>query len=215
MLRSDIAIFGLPPVHNGKVGRPRKYGQQLTLRELAYERIGDYYQFSGNLMTRLFDMPVEIIVTVKDIDAFDSVRMFISTVPSHWDLQQLLDQQIQEKTGSNALILYEHRWDIEIIFYELKFFWSFGNYMIRTENSMQRYMNLVALAFTWVSILPFMVGSLKPLRFLSPQENKGRFAQLLTEELILHSFASWLENTKIYSIVKRAIAYFISKSHVA
>jgi len=167
---------------------------------------------------------VEIMVTVKDINEFKSPRMFINTNPKECNLEELSsqtkrkEQNSKEKKknfGTGSFKNYKVRWDIEVVFYELKTFWSFGNYMVRTEQGIETYINLLGLVYTFAKILPFWTEEFSELKSLSPQEIKSQLALYIREELILDSFVSKLESTKIYSVLKSSLSYFINKRNVA
>ena len=102
------------------------------------------------------------MVTVKDIDDFKSPRMFINTNPKECSLEELSkpkEETEKEKDNifaNSSFSDYGIRWDIEVIFYELKKFWSFGNYMIRTEKGIETYINLLGLAYTFAKTLPLL-----------------------------------------------------------
>jgi hypothetical protein len=220
-VRYDTAIFDLPPEPNGKRGRNPIYGEKLNIEDLEYEKKGDYYQATKLVKTRLFkDQTIEILVTVKDIDNFKSPRMFINTNPNQCNLKELSKSKRNTRKKdksftSGSFSDYEIRWNIEVIFYELKKFWSFGNYMIRTEKGIETYINLLGLVYTFTKILPFWAEEFSELRSLSPQEMKSQLALYIREELILDSFVSRLESTKIYSILKSSLSFFIDKRDVA
>lgn len=221
-VRYDTAIFDLPPEPNGKRGRNPIYGEKLNIKDLEYKKNGDYYQANKLVKTRLFkDQTIEIMVTVKDIDDFKSPRMFINTNPKECSLEELSKPKEETKKEKDNIFAnssfsdYGIRWDIEVIFYELKKFWSFGNYMIRTEKGIETYINLLGLAYTFAKILPFWAEEFSELRSLSPQEIKSQLALYIREELILDSFVTRLESTKIYSILKSSLSYFINKRNVA
>jgi len=220
-VRYDTAIFDLPPKPNGKRGRNPVYGKKLSIKDLKYKKNGEYYQATKLVKTRLFKgQTVEIMVTVKDIDDFKSPRMFINTNPNEYDLEKLSKPKRKTRKRDKSFTIgsfndYEIRWDIEIIFYELKKFWSFGNYMIRTEKGIETYINLLGLVYTFTKILPFWAEEFSELKSSSPQEIKSQLALYIREELILDSFVSRLESTKIYSILKSSLSYFIDKRNVA
>lgn len=222
-VRKDTAFFDLPPKHNGKRGRPRKYGDKLSLKDLEYEKIGKYYIASKVVKTRLFEKPVEIVVTLKELDGFKSPRVYINT-DINCNSESLKDYFLttiraennynQKKNDSRsevpALQKYGIRWDIEIIFYELKTFWSFGDYMVVTEKGIESYVNLLATAYTIVKCYPFMVKNNEEFLNLSPQQIKNVLSRYLREELILNSFVTGFENTKIYKNLKDCLHSFIS-----
>jgi len=80
-VRWDTALYDLPPASTGKRGRPRKYGDKIDIKALRYEKVGDYYVSTQQVLTNLFETQlVEVTVTVRDIETFDSIKVFISTV---------------------------------------------------------------------------------------------------------------------------------------
>jgi hypothetical protein len=221
-VRHDTAIYNLPPKPNGKRGRNPIYGKKLNIKELNYEKNGEYYQATKLVRTRLFKkQTIEIMVTVKDISEFKSPRMFINTNPNQSSLEELSKPKQETEKKKNNIFAnssfsdYTIRWDIEVIFYELKTFWSFGNYMVRTEKGIETYINLLGLVYTFTKILPFWAEEFSELKSSSTQEIKSQLALYIREELILDSFVSKLESTKIYSVLKNSLYYFIDKRNVA
>jgi hypothetical protein len=110
---------------------------------------------------------------------------------------------------------YSLRWNIEVIFYQHKFFWSFGNYMVRSKTAIERYINLIAISFTFVCVLPFITETFSKYKFESPQVIKRLVSERILKELIFDSFVSTLENSKIYSIVSKYVHHFIFEKDVA
>ncbi len=195
-VRKDTAFFDLPPEHNGKRGRPRKYGDKLSLKDLEYEKIGKYYVASKIVKTKLFEQPVEIFVTLKDLDEFKSPRVYINTdtdsesesLKKYFLSAVKTKNDFKQKKGSTmsevpVLKEYSLRWNIEVIFYELKTFWSFGNYMVVKEKGIEAYINLLATAYTIVKCYPFMAENSEEFIDLSPQQIKTTLSRYLREEL--------------------------------
>ena len=94
-------------------------------------------------------------MTVRNIEAFESVRVFISTVAAQ-NICIFKEHEVEgistepEKQKHLHYYVYGLRWNIEVLFYEHKFFWSFGNYMVRTQAAIERYANLIILTFAFV-----------------------------------------------------------------
>jgi SRSO17 transposase len=221
-VRYDTAIHDLPPEPNGKRGRDPIYGKKLNFKKLKYKKNGDYYQATKLVRTKLFkEKTVEIMFTVKDIDEFKNPRMFINTNPNECSLEELSNPKQKTKKDKNDIFAnssfgdYAIRWDIEVIFYELKTFWSFGNYMVRTEQGIETYINLLGLVYSFTKILPFWAEEFSELKSSSAQEIKSQLALYIREELILDSFVSKLESTKIYLVLKKSLYYFIDKRNAA
>ena len=87
--------------------------------------------------------------------------------------------------------------------------------MVRTEKGIETYINLLGLVYTFAKIMPFWAEEFSELKSSSAQEIKSLLALYIREELILDSFVSKLESTKIYSVLKNSLYYFIDKRNVA
>lgn len=219
-VRKDTAIFDLPPKHNGKRGRPRLRGNKLDIHTFSYEKVNEYFISTRKVMTRLFKVPVYITVTTKNVDNFSSTRLFICTIDPN-EINIFKDHDVEKTKYDNTdfkqipLCAYNIRWNIEVIFYQHKFFWSFGNYMVRNKKAIERYVNLLAISYTFVSVLPFIDQKFEQYKFESPQVVKRVVADKLTKELIFDSFVSSLESSKIYSKVQKAINSFLRDDKIA
>ncbi len=219
-IRCDTALFDLPPAPSGKRGRPKLKGERLDVKSFSYEKVGKYYMSTKKVMTRLFKTPVFITVTVKDIEQFSSVRLYISTINPE-DIKLFNNSKPVEtkydltKPQQQILSCYSIRWNIEVIFYQHKFFWSFGNYMVRNKEAIERYVNLLGIAYTFVMVLPFISKRYEKYQFESPQLIKRLVGEQLSKELIFDSFASTLESSKIYSPITEAINRFLDKQSAA
>ncbi|MFT9493717.1 IS701 family transposase [Anaerosolibacter sp.] len=219
-VRSDTALFDLPPAPTGKRGRPRVHGDKLDKTTFSFEKLGDYYVSKKQAMTRLFDQPVYVTVTTTNPEELTSVRVYISTLNPE-EVQLFKDHEQEESNssfkGSENLTLraYGIRWNIEVIFYQQKFFWGFSNYMVRNKLAIERYVNLLAIGFTLVSVLPFLDQRLKAWQFESPQIIKREIASQIHKELILSSFVSSLENSKIYSSIKESVRCYLEGRKIA
>lgn len=220
-VRWDTALYDLPPASTGKRGRPRKYGDPIDIKSLHYEKIGDYHVATKQVLTNLFEtQPVEVTITTTDTQTFDSIKVFISTVKGQ-DIKIFKEHQVEgipnepQATQYLPYFAYSLRWGIEVIFYEHKFFWSFGNYMVRNQRAIERYVNMLAITFSYVQILPFITPRFCKYQFQSPQTVKRAVADQLTQELIFDTFVKHLENNKIYCAVKKAIDDFLGLGHTA
>lgn len=220
-IRSDTVFYDLPPTPTGKRGRPRKHGDKIDIKSLHYEKLDDYYVATKHVLSRLFDtMPLDVTVTARNIETFDSVKVFISTIKAE-DIKVFKVHKVNDIVyePQNLCYLpyfaYSLRWDVEVIFYEHKFFWSFGNYMVRNKQAIERYVNLLATAFAFVQVLPFVAQKFSEYQFQSPQTIKRVVSDLLMKELIFDTFVKRLENSKIYLEIKNAVSDFLGVDHAA
>lgn len=79
----------------------------------------------------------------------------------------------------------------------------------------ERYVNLLAIAFAFVQVLPFIAPQFRNYQFQSSQIVKRAVAEQLTQELIFDTFVKRFENNKIYSTVKNAVDDFLGLDHTA
>ncbi|WP_242945097.1 hypothetical protein [Caminicella sporogenes] len=87
--------------------------------------------------------------------------------------------------------------------------------MVRSKIAIERYINLIAISFTFVCILPFTTETFANYKFKSPQVIKRLVSERILKELIFDSFVSIIENSKIYSIVSIYVYHFIFKKDIA
>ncbi|WP_242661369.1 IS701 family transposase [Alkaliphilus metalliredigens] len=228
-VRHDTAIYDLPPAPTGKRGRPRKRGRpkkrgrKLNTREFSYTKIGKYYVAEKKVMANLFEKPIYVTVTTTDIKPFSSIRVFISsinpdeikTINTALNTKGALNDQNEDECTSKTLTTYRMRWNIEVMFYQHKFFWSFGNYMVRNKAAIERYVNLLFVAYTFACLLPFMDKRYEKYQFKSPQLIKRTVGVQITKELIFDSFVLSFESAKIYSTIKESVQGFLNKDWVA
>lgn len=218
-VRCDTALYDLPPAPTGKRGRPRKKGSKLNIRDFSYTKIDEYYVAEKKAITNLFDKAIYVTVTTTDIETFASIRVYISSInPDEIDVlnnHEPSNTSCDDKPRSKTLLTYRVRWNIEVIFYQHKFFWSFGNYMVRNKDAIERYTNLLAISYTFVCLLPFWDQKYEKYQFASPQLIKRTVGEQISKDLLFASFVSSFESTKIYSTIKEAVYHFFDKDQVA
>ncbi|SHH30641.1 hypothetical protein SAMN02745944_04851, partial [Clostridium magnum DSM 2767] len=100
-------------------------------------------------------------------------------------------------------------------FYQHKFFWSFGNYMVRNKKAIENYTNLLAIAYSFVVILPFIHKSFSKYKFQSPQEIKNAISYQISKELILSTFVQKIQKSNINQEALEAINSLIYLDEVS
>ncbi|KZL92712.1 IS701 family transposase [Clostridium magnum] len=219
-VRSDTSMYDLCPEPTGKRGRPRKKGLKLNIRDFDYTKENDYYIATKKVLTNLFNEPVIATVTTTDVDKFSSVRVYICSIePS--DIQTFKNYTVDESEADKEkptlipFFTYKFRWNIEVFFYQHKFFWSFGNYMVRNKKAIENYTNLLAIAYSFVIVLPFIHKSFSKYKFQSPQEIKNAISYQISKELILSTFVQKLQKRKINEETLEAINSLIYLDEVS
>jgi hypothetical protein len=219
-VRSDTSMYDLCPEPTGKRGRPRKKGLKLNIRDFDYTKENDYYIATKKVLTNLFNEPVIVTVTTTDVDKFSSVRVYVCSIePS--DIQTFKNYTVDECEADKErptlipFFTYKFRWNIEVFFYQHKFFWSFGNYMVRNKRAIENYTNLLAIAYSFVVVLPFIHKSFSKYRFQSPQEIKNAISYQISKELILSTFVQKIQKGKINQEALEAINSLIYLEEVS
>ena len=209
-VRSDTALFDLPPKRTGKRGRPRKRGERLTLMDIPLKACGIDGYVAGRraVMTKLFgNRQVTAFVTCPA--GGGSRRLFLSTMTSH-DVRQLLDSRLPLLESENGeflpMLFYRNRWAIEVIFYELKTFWSLEDYMVRSGCAIDLLLNLIVIAYSLTKLLPHIDRDFTVWRDLSAQQTRLRIGRLVWLRIFLFHWARALQNDKNPSRLERALA---------
>lgn len=182
-VRKNTVLYGKVPPKTGKRGRPKTKGEELDYKKFEFHQDKDFYVTTVKCKTNLYKNDVFITITVKDIENFSSVRMYLSTI----DLEQIKskDDKTTQKQKLNLYDIYKMRWNIEVIFYQQKTFWSFGNYMVRSKVGIEKYINLIGVAYSATILIPFISENFIDFQFCSPQEIKYAFGEGIKDDLFL------------------------------
>jgi hypothetical protein len=202
-VRSDSALFDLPPPRTGKPGRPAERGKQLDIRtDFHFIRVGDYFMATKTVFTNLFGkLPIYLTVTTPDLINHKVYRVFICTVLPDRLMRQfngfekkLSDNITSKMLWTFPLFVYSFRWAVEVFFYEQKTFWSFGLYRVRSKAGIENFVNFSSLCYACMLMLPYMDNHYAALRSKSPQTCKNFFGESIRREMFLWRFISRSEN---------------------
>lgn len=216
-LRSDTAMFEVDfESHTGKKGRPRKKGNKINYRNLKYTKEGKFFIAHTKAKTNLTNKNVYITVTTTDIENFKSVRLYMSTIK----LKKIrsfdnVSSENKPELDKSIFNIYKIRWNIEVIFYQQKTFWSFSNYMVRSKYAIEKYVNLLGVAYSMCIILPFITETLSSYKLQSPQELKYHLSECIIKELFFDKLLETLQSAKNIITLKDAINYFASQDEVS
>lgn len=192
-VRKDTCLYDLPPQPTGKRGRPAQKGRPLACQtDFAFSLdLGDYQIGTRKVLTKLFDEP-------------SGFRLFLSTLlPEELGMEEqeraMLCPEVAEEERDALLpyCLYQYRWAIEVIFYEQKTFWSFGNYMVRSRAEIECYVNLLAVVYSAVQLLPYHQKEYAHLRQESSLVKKQLLGTAIQQEVFFVTFALSLEKRLI------------------
>lgn len=216
-LRSDTAMFDINvEPRSGKRGRPRKKGAKIDYHNLKYTEEGKFYISHTKAKVNITDDIVYITVTTTDIDKFSSIRLYMSTInPDNIKSFESISNKDGNELKKTTFNIYKIRWNIEVIFYQQKTFWSFGNYMVRSKEAIEKYVNLLGVTYSLCILLPFINSNLSQYKFASPQEIKYYLSECIAKELIFDKLLKTLQLAKNISTAKDVIDFIASHDGVS
>ena len=78
----------------------------------------------------------------------------------------------------------------QVVFYEQKTFWSFGNYMLRSVIGIDNYVNILNICYSATKLLPWLNKDFANLKTESPQSIKYILSQYIHQDMLFATFAS-------------------------
>ncbi len=197
-VRSDTVCreYDAPEKDPHKRGKAPAHGHKLALGDyvLSVDTLNDfhvgYHKVSINLLK---GQPFWAYVSAPSLTSKSkSKRLFLSSIDP-MKLAGLLKGYAKIPYGFNKrhwecyspMLVYAERWHIEVFFENMKTFWSLTEYKVRNENAIPRYLNLICLAYTGITLLPYDEDypQFSQYKGLSPQELRQVISARLTEEL--------------------------------
>lgn len=206
-VRSDTALYALPPECTGKRGRPRIRGERISLNDFVLQEVkGTEFCAGGQLvMTRLFGKRYVYAIVTESKSG--SRRLFICTKSPqelHFDIHctGIGKAAVYGKTDVFLLPLtiYSLRWHIETAFYEQKKFWALGSYMLRSRDGIECLLNLLTILYSMMTLLPFLDSDFSFLSGESPQQSRFLLSRCLHRELFFITFGLRPKITKNISV---------------
>ena len=218
-VRSDTALYELPPERTGKKGRPRIRGERISLNDFTLQEVRETGMYAGSrtVMTNLFKKrPVSAIVTKSKSG---SKRLFLCTVPPeqlHFDTNcsgiGKAVHYAETDISFLPLTIYALRWHIETAYYEQKKFWSLGDYMLRSKDGIECLLNLLTILYSMMSLLPFLDSYFSFLSGKSSQQSRFLLSYQIQQDLFFAAFVQRLKHTKntLVSVVSSTICFAAS-----
>ena len=222
-VRSDTALYALPPKPTGKRGRPRSRGERLSFESFEQTEVPGSGFCVGvrSVKTNLFGSRTVYAILTKAKDG-KGYRLFLCTEnPQNLSFDLAFSDERAArfaKADSNftPLTIYALRWNIEIAYYEQKTFWALGDYRLRSQTGMERLLNLLTLCYASTKILPFLSDDFHFLKGLSPQQARFALSKAINRELFFASFITRLETAKISpTLISTLKSLFFSLSPAA
>jgi len=102
----------------------------------------------------------------------------------------------EEDINYLPLACYLLRWNIEVSYYQGKTFWSLEEYRIRSREGIERHINLLAVSYSAMTLLPYSDETFSPYQSFSAQETRFEIEQQIQASIIFNSFVKSLETVK-------------------
>ena len=165
-VRHDSVMIELTPPkkEKGAVGRHRTKGDRVRLDDFELVPVPETNYFAGvrTVKAKIFGYKTVTAIVTRQREQ-GSRRLFFCTNDA---ICSFFQQHIESIAGKEAkayartdirfipLAIYSLRWNIEISYLELKSFWDFREYRVRSQESIERLLNLLSLAYSVCSLLP-------------------------------------------------------------
>ena len=167
--KSNAVFYRIPkPPKHPKPGRPKKYGDRLNIRRLRYKAMSiankDVQITSHLVRTKMCPVDVRLVVIRTRPKRWKPYRYFLVFTT---DLTLEIPQIVED---------YQHRWQIETAFRDLKQQFGFSGYQVKSRKSINRFVQL-----------SFIAASLTKLIFaLPPPTEKPITVKTVCEYLGIH-----------------------------
>lgn len=102
----------------------------------------------------------------------------------------------EENINFLPLSCYLLRWNLEVSYYEGKTFWSLEEYRIRSREGIERLINLLAVSYSAMTLLPYSDETFSSYQSFSAQETRFEIGQQIQANIIFNSFVESLETVK-------------------
>lgn len=221
--RSDTALYEIPNIEEGQRGRKRIRGEKLSKNleenfDLSEVEGFNFLIGSRKVMTEIFGHTqcTAYVTKGKGEESKSSTNLFLAT--NDIDVSDLSLEIFNDK---NILSLikydisyfkfgfYKMRWFIESCYYELKIFWDFEEYKVRSKKAIERLINIQNLVYAIMSIFPYIFDGYSKLRKYSAQEIRFHFSEVLAKTEFMSSFVEYLETDKKSSSIRPICQYYI------
>lgn len=210
--RIDTAMYDLPPERTGRRGRPRKYGERIRPDDIPLEDSGisGYRGGSRTVITKLFGERKVTACVTKPSSGGGTRRLYLSTITPDV-LIGLLTPMRQTAPPCTPVLLYLCRWNIETCYLQIKTYWDLCSYRVRSAAAIELLINIEAVVYSAMMILPYLWSELSVMRGASPQEVRLALGRAVQHELF---FSNLLADANKYGKrepVRNALRSLISK----
>ena len=149
-----------------------------------------------------------------------NINLFLATEAldlSDFSVDMLGSEETKTLVRSNKLYIsfaiYQYRWTIENTYYELKLFWNFGGYKLRSKIGVESLINIQNILYALMSVLPYISNQFAVLADLSAQERRFKIGEFLRKVEFMDGFVQHIETTENSQALRAVCAYYM-ENHI-
>ena len=105
--------------------------------------------------------------------------------------------------------LYKMRWMIEQCYYDLKIFWNFEGYRVRSQKRISALIAIQTVVYCIMSVIPYIEKIFEPLVDCSPQDRRFYVGEFLREVEIFGRYVTHLETSGKSPALKANCEWYI------
>jgi len=172
-VRKDTALYLSPPAHNGKRGRPRKYGDKLTPERIAEWPVISQRLFLYNEWHMVHYRSCAALARFLDGQPVRAVWSQIENKDGTLRRPRLILSTDLGLSATRILLAYSRRWSIEDLFNQLKNRWGWKDSWQQTRQVLHRWIQILSTSYALPQLLA-QTGSeqVKELASISPWRSK-------------------------------------------
>jgi len=172
-VRKDTALYLPPPKHNGKRGRPRKYGDKMTWEAVANLPVVTQEVFIYGKWQTVHYRSTEVLAYFLGGQRVRAVWSQIESKDGTLRQPRLILSTDLRLSAIRILLAYGRRWSIEDLFNQLKNRWGWKDSWQQTRQVLHRWTQILSTSYTLPQLLALQGGcDVQKLASLSPWRDK-------------------------------------------
>lgn len=171
-VRKDTALYLPPPAHNGKRGRPRKYGDKLTAERIAGLPVVSQRLFIYSEWHVVHYRSCDVLARFLDGQQVRAVWSQIENKDGSLRQPRLILSTDMGLSATRILLAYNRRWAIEDLFNQLKNRWGWKDAWQQTRQVLHRWTQILSTSYALPQLLAQMRSTeVVDLASMSPWRN--------------------------------------------
>lgn len=172
-VRKDTVLYLPPPPHNGKRGRPRKYGEKLTMETVTKLPVTSQRIFIYNKWQTVHYRSAEALAFFLGGQRVRAVWSQLEHSDGSLRRPRLILSTALNMSAVRILLAYGRRWSIEDLFNQLKNRWGWKDAWQQSRQVLHRWTQILATSYALPQLLVLQECSeVQALADISPWRNK-------------------------------------------